>query len=190
VADVTLILGGIKTGKTRFAQGKAAEYDKRGETVVYLATAQAFDGEMADRIARHRADRPSHWLTVEEPLKIAEAYGKHRAGKGTVLLDCLTLWLTNTMAAALSPSAGPEDLPDRDGVLERVTGELEGLLAACRGGEKDLFIISNQVEYGLVSEYAFARQYQDLAGLTHQYLAERADRVYTLIAGIPLCLKE
>ena len=187
---IIFVLGGIKTGKTRFAQERAAAYDRRGEEVVYLATAQPFDKEMEDRIARHRADRPSRWQTVEEPLNIAGAYRSHASGRGVVLLDCLTLWMTNTMAAQIPPDAGHDGLPDKDRTWNAFTGELDRLLEAVGSGGKDIIIISNQVEYGLVSEYAFARMYQDLAGLTHQYLAARAHEVYSLIAGIPQCLKK
>jgi len=189
MAKLTLILGGIKTGKTRFAQEKAAAYDKYGEPVIYLATAQAFDKEMEDRIARHQADRPGHWVTLEEPLNVAWAYTGCASGSGVVILDCLTLWLTNTMTADLPAEADGEALPDKNRVWKRITEELDQLVLACRKGDKDLLVISNQVEYGLVSEYPFARMYQDLAGLTHQYLASRADRVYSMIAGLPLCLK-
>ena len=186
---IVLVLGGIKTGKTRFAQNRAAAYDRKGEDVVYLATAQAFDEEMEDRIARHKKDRPSRWLTVEEPLNIARAYKTHAGGRGVVLLDCLTLWMTNTMAAHIPPEAGTGGLPDKDRTWHAFTEELDALLEAVEKGEKDIVIISNQVEYGLVSEYAFARMYQDLAGLTHQYLAARSHEVYSLIAGIAQCLK-
>ena len=190
MAQITLVLGGIKTGKTRFAQARAAEYDNRGESVIYLATAQAFDSEMEDRISRHKADRPRHWITVEEPLKVAEAYENHNKEKGIVLLDCLTLWMTNTMAADMPPEAGVDDLPDKDRVWATITKEMDRLCLAVQRGEKDLIIVSNQVEYGLISEYAFARMYQDLSGLSHQYLANKANKVYSMIAGIPLCLKE
>jgi adenosylcobinamide kinase / adenosylcobinamide-phosphate guanylyltransferase len=189
MAELTLILGGIKTGKTRFAQERAAVYDKRGEPVIYLATARAFDREMEDRIARHRADRPGHWVTLEEPLNVAWAYSGCASGSGVVILDCLTLWLTNTMIADLPPGDDGDALPDKTRVWERITEELDQLVRACSKGDKDLLLISNLVEYGLVSEYPFARMYQDLAGLTHQYLASRADRVYSLTAGIPSCLK-
>jgi adenosylcobinamide kinase/adenosylcobinamide-phosphate guanylyltransferase len=189
MASLTLVLGGIKTGKTRFAQARAAEYDKRGEPVIYLATAQAFDSEMMDRIKRHKADRPDHWITVEEPLHVADAYERNSGGKGVVLLDCLTLWLTNIMAHNMHAQAGSDDLPDKDRVWATVTGEIDRLVAALGEGEKDLIIVSNQVEYGLISEYAFARMYQDLSGMAHQYIAARATEVYSMIAGIPLCLK-
>lgn len=199
MADLILILGGIKTGKTRFAQERAAEYDKRGEPVVYLATAQAFDREMEDRIARHRADRPDHWLTVEEPLAVARAYGKHAPGKGVVLLDCLTLWLTNMMSSDITATLDDmgergikpegEILPDKNRVWEEITAELNRLCQSAAEGEKDLIIVTNQVEYGLVSEYAFARMYQDLAGMAHQYLAARASEVYAMTAGIPVKIK-
>ncbi|MDC7224934.1 MAG: bifunctional adenosylcobinamide kinase/adenosylcobinamide-phosphate guanylyltransferase [Spirochaetales bacterium] len=189
MADLTLVLGGIKTGKTRFAQERAALREAQGGTVVYLATAQAFDEEMEDRIARHKADRPGHWLTVEEPLKIADAYEKQARGAGIVLLDCLTLWLTNFMAADLPPQGEPEKLPDKDRVWEVIVLELDRLCERVKEGDKELVIISNLVENGLVSPYAFARMYQDLAGLTHQFLAARAASVFTMTAGIPICLK-
>lgn len=182
MGNLTLILGGIKTGKTAFAQNEANQYDKRGEKVTYLATAQAFDSEMEDRIERHKQERPGHWHTIEEPLNLTKAVEPIFRDKGVILLDCLTLWLTNLMSQN-------EDLT-RDEIWEKITAELGDLIELIDKGSQDLIIISNQVEYGLVSEHAFARLFQDMAGLTHQFLAQRAHRVYSILAGIPLCLKD
>lgn len=166
---VTLVLGGARSGKSRYAESLIAPLGER----VYLATAEAGDAEMAERIRRHRARRGDGWTTVEEPLALAPALAVHaRPGRG-VLVDCLTLWLANLMAA------------DRD-----VPAEVDGLvqaLAACAG---PVVLVSNEVGQGIVPENAAARAFRDHAGLAHQAVAERAHRVVLVTAGLPMVLKE
>ena len=189
-----LIIGGVKSGKSSWASHLAAERESLG-SVCYLATARAGDDEMKDRIRRHQADRPSSWITVEEPdnpagyfLRLTSA-APAELQPSTVLFDCITLWLTNILAPF-------GDKPDREEAL--ALGEKEGrrLLMAvldwektAPGGTRETLIVSNHVEAGLISPWPLGRIFQDIAGLTHQMFAAEASQVYLLTAGIPQKLK-
>lgn len=168
----TLVLGGARSGKSAFAQ--AAAEAKAGETggrPVMVATAQAFDAEMTERIARHRQDRGSAWTTLEAPLDIAGALRGLRIGD-VVVVDCLTLWLSNLM------------LDDRD--LAAAAAEL---VAAVGGFDGTLWLVSNEVGFGIVPDNALARRFRDEAGRLHQALAQAADAVVLVVAGLTLRLK-
>lgn len=168
----SLILGGARSGKTRYALDRAERLagpeDRRR---VMIATAEAFDEEMRDRIARHRAERHAGWVTVEAPLPLAQAIGALGAGDVAVV-DCLTLWLSNAMAA------------DRD-----IAAETEALCAAVAACPADLLLVSNEVGWGIVPDNALARAFRDHAGRLHQRLAVVADEVILVVAGLGLPLK-
>ena len=166
-----LILGGARSGKSAFAQRRAIA---SGFEVVYLATAQAGDAEMAERIACHRAARPSDWGLVEEPLALAAALRAHAAPNRCLLVDCLTLWLSNLLAAG-------------DDALAAETQDLLTALPALPG---HLLLVSNEVGQGIVPLNPLARRFRDEAGLLHQAVADRCDRVSFVIAGLPLTLKD
>ncbi|MBM6592971.1 bifunctional adenosylcobinamide kinase/adenosylcobinamide-phosphate guanylyltransferase [Microvirga pudoricolor] len=164
-----LVLGGARSGKSRFAQD-AAEANE-GEKV-YIATAQAFDDEMRDRIARHRADRDARWRTREAPLDLAEAIAQETGPGRVVLVDCLTLWLSNTLLA------------DRD------PGEAGGgLRRAVRAARGPLILVSNEVGHGLVPDTPLGRAFRDAQGRLNQDLAQVCDRVVFVAAGCPVLLK-
>ncbi|RRN63072.1 bifunctional adenosylcobinamide kinase/adenosylcobinamide-phosphate guanylyltransferase [Caulobacter sp. 602-1] len=169
-----LVLGGARSGKSAFAQ-KAAE--QAAETVagaarpVLIATGQAFDDEMAERIARHQADRGESWTTVEAPLALAEAITALPAD-AVAVVDCLTLWLSNLM------------LDERDMATEATM--LVEAVAACPAR---LWLVSNEVGLGLVPETPLGRRFRDEAGRLHQRLAQTVDEVYFVAAGLPLKLK-
>ena len=170
----TLILGGAKSGKTSLALQKCEEYPAKR---VYLATAQAFDGEMAERIRRHQAERGDEWRTVEEPFDPASAIaGIDTASDAVVLLDCLTLWLSNLMAGQGLSS-------------DETRPKIEALLEAIKACPKDVIIVSNEVGHGIVPENKLARAFRDAAGAAHQILAARADEVIMVVAGLPMKLK-
>ncbi len=166
-----LILGGARSGKSAFAQRQAMS---SGLDVFYLATAQAGDAEMTERITRHRAERPAHWGLVEEPLALAAALNAHAAADRCLLVDCLTLWLSNLLAAG----------------DDRLTIEIDALLAALPNLPGQLLLVSNEVGQGIVPTHPLARRFRDQAGLLHQRLAERCDRVFLIVAGLPLTLKD
>lgn len=178
-ARLTLILGGVRSGKSDYAQRLAAE---SGRPVVYLATATAGDEEMAERIARHRAARPAHWRTLEAPTNVGQALEAVLAGGEVVLMDCLTLLVSNLMM-----EEGEEVTEGQ--LVARVTGELEALLEVCAAREAALIVVSNEVGMGLVPPYPMGRVYRDVLGRANQWLAARADRVVLMVAGIPMEVK-
>ena len=164
------VSGGARSGKSRFAE----EYATRpGSAVTYLATAQAFDDEMRDRIARHRDDRPAAWHTAEEPLNVAQA--ARAAQTPTLLLDCLSLWVSNLLLAG-----EPED---------EMLAATDDLLAALRERGGLSVLVSNEVGLGIVPDNALARAYRDALGRVNQRVAAASDEAYLLVSGLPLQLK-
>ncbi|WP_184807013.1 bifunctional adenosylcobinamide kinase/adenosylcobinamide-phosphate guanylyltransferase [Nitrospirillum iridis] len=167
VPGVTLVLGGARSGKSRFAEGLVTALPGPW---TYIATAQAWDDEMRDRIRQHQADRVPGWSTVEAPLDLAAALVRH--GQGPVLVDCLTLWLTNIMLA-------DQDVPTA----------LAGLEAALAARAGPIVLVGNEVGMGIVPENALARRFRDHAGRLHQRLAVLAAQVFLTVAGLPLKVK-
>lgn len=170
MAPVTLILGGARSGKSRHGEGMALS---SGLNPVYIATAEAWDDEMRERIAAHQDRRVGHgWLDVEAPLDLAEVIAEKAAEDRVLLIDCLTLWLTNLMLA------------ERD-----IDTEAIRLLAALAAAPGQAILISNEVGFGIVPENAMARRFRDLAGRLHQDIARDADQVLLMVAGLPVVVK-
>lgn len=167
----TLILGGARSGKSALAERLASA---SGHEVVYIATAQAQDAEMAARIAHHRAQRPGHWLSVEEPLALASVLEAHARPGRCVLVDCLTLWLSNLLGC--SDAARFEQ--ERDALL-KVIPLLKG----------QVLMVSNEVGLGVVPMGELTRRFVDEAGRLHQALASHCERVVFVAAGLPMTLK-
>jgi len=167
---VTLVLGGARSGKSRYAE-RLVENAASGGT--YCATAEAGDAEMAARIAAHRARRGPFWRTVETPLALAPAIIAQAAPENPVLVDCLTLWLSNLLMAGRQPEA-------EVGVLCRALHEAGG----------PVVLVSNEVGMGLVPETPLGRTFRDAAGCLNQEIAALADHVVYVVAGLPLVLKE
>lgn len=181
--SVTLVLGGARSGKSAHAERLARESRKE---VVYLATSRAGDAEMAARIAHHRERRPAHWRTVEEELALADALRAHCTSGRIVLVDCLTLWLSNLLFCDGRewPEVGTVTLPDRFGA------ERAALLALLDGeAPGDIVFVSNEVGMGIVPWGAVSRCFADEAGRLNQDVAARAERVVFVAAGLPLMLK-
>ncbi len=176
---LTLILGGARSGKSTHAQQLARE--RGGDDVLFVATAQALDDEMGTRIAAHRADRPAAWRTLEAPRHVGEAISQ--AGPcDVVLVDCLTLLVSNTVLA----------LPESASAVEAeaaALAEVEELIAEYRRGEASWIVISNEVGLGLVPPYPMGRAYRDALGRANQRLAAEADEVWFMVAGIPMKVK-
>lgn len=174
---LTLILGGARSGKSRYAQAlcQAASH------VSYIATARchAPDEEMARRIARHRADRPPTWVTVEEPLEVARAVREAQPADALVLVDCVTVWLANL---------GWEHRTLVDGEPERLILERVDELARTARG-REVIAVSNEVGSGIVPDNPLGRSFRDLQGLANQLLAREAGRVFLVVAGLPLTIK-
>jgi adenosylcobinamide kinase/adenosylcobinamide-phosphate guanylyltransferase len=167
----SLILGGARSGKSALAERIAHESNL---DVVYLATAQARDDEMAERIAHHRERRPQHWLCVEEPLALADALDAHARSERCVLVDCLTLWLSNLLG---------------DADAQRFERERAALLQAVPQLPGQIVFVSNEVGLGVVPLGALSRRFVDEAGRLHQALAQHCDRVIFVAAGLQMFLK-
>ncbi|CAN5389535.1 bifunctional adenosylcobinamide kinase/adenosylcobinamide-phosphate guanylyltransferase [soil metagenome] len=161
------VLGGARSGKSRYAQDRA---EALPGPHVFIATAEAYDAEMAERIARHRADRGAGWTTVEAPLELPEAIRGH-AGQ-VVLIDCLTLWATNLMLGERNVDAATDALCD-----------------AVRGFDGAIILVANEVGLGIVPDNAMARAFRDMAGRINQRVAAVAEEVQFLATGLPLRLK-
>ncbi len=164
-----LVLGGARSGKSRYAQQRA---EAETGTLVYIATGQALDAEMEERIARHRADRGARWRTVEAPFALADAIAAEARPGRVVLVDCLTLWASNLMLA------------DRDAEAEATP------IAECiRDAKGPLILVANEVGLGIVPDNALARRFRDAAGRINQTVAEAVDEAIFVAAGLTLPLK-
>ena len=179
MAEIILILGGARSGKSTFAERLAQ--DLGGSSVLYIATAEALDDEMRQRIAAHRAQRPAGWRTLEAPRGAGARVRALDGGEQVILLDCLTVWASNVLLALAD--APPEQIE------EALRQEVDALVDAARARESHLIIVSNEVGMGLVPDNALGRMYRDLLGRANQRLAQRADRVVFLVAGLPMWLK-
>lgn len=167
-----LVLGGARSGKSRRATELAAEHHGR---VAFLATARALDGDMAARIARHRAERPPRWTTLEEPLEVISACRRAAAAHDVIVVDCVTVWVANLMERGDGDSA----------VLAAADG-LAGLV-----GERLVatVLVSNEVGEGVHPPTELGRRFRDLLGFVNQRLAAAADRVTLMVAGLPVSVK-
>jgi adenosylcobinamide kinase / adenosylcobinamide-phosphate guanylyltransferase len=169
IPTLILVLGGARSGKSRYAESLVTVLPPPW---LYVATAEAGDAEMAERIAAHRARRGTNWQTVEAPHDLATALADAE-GTIPVLVDCLTLWLSNRMLAAAD--------------IEVETAHLEAALDSRRA---PVVLVSNEVGLGIVPENALARRFRDLQGRLNQRMAARADRVVLMVAGLPLVVKD
>lgn len=178
----TLVLGGARSGKSAHAERLAAA---GGKEVVYIATAQAGDSEMAARIAHHRQRRDSCWQTVEEPLALGDAIARHCTPGRLVLVDCVSVWLSNLLfsGAAAYPEVGPVEPPPA------FDTERKSLLEAVAQAGGDLILVANEVGLGIIPMGAVSRWYVDEAGRLNQALAAQCERVIFVAAGLPLPLK-
>ena len=164
-----LCLGGARSGKSRYAQQRA---EAAAGAPVFIATAQAFDDEMHARIARHRADRDARWDCIEAPLALAPTIDALSGQGKVVLVDCLTLWLSNLMLA---------DRP--------IEAEMSSLTRAMDRFDGAIILVANEVGWGIVPDNALARRFRDHAGRLNQAMATICDEVTLIVAGLPLCLK-
>jgi adenosylcobinamide kinase/adenosylcobinamide-phosphate guanylyltransferase len=173
---LTLVLGGARSGKSRFAQSLC----NPGSRVVFVATARGDDDdEMRVRIAHHQRARPKHWCTIEEPLALAGVVETHSADFDVVLIDCLTLWLSNLCW---------EHRDQSEDVLRTAVSQEAGRLIAS-ASVTNVIVVSNEVGYGLVPESPVGRLFRDLQGWLNQDFACAADYVYQVVAGIPIPIK-
>ncbi len=162
-----LVLGGARSGKSRFAQQRIEQHAGK---LAFIATAQPFDAEMLQRIDRHKADRDERWHTIEAPFDLIDAIREADRQADAILIDCLTLWLSNLMLA-------DKPIP---------AAQLCATVAQCR---HPVILVSNEVGYGIVPENGLARRFRDEAGLFNQQVAAAVDAVALVVAGLPLFVK-
>ena len=174
--ELVLIIGGARSGKSALAERLA----RRADRVLFVATAQALDGDMARRIATHRSNRPASWNTLEEPLDLAASLSEAVKGHDVVLLDCLTLWVSNTLL---------KDEGSRD-AERKILASTEDLLGLYETGGATWIVVSNEVGLGVVPPSSLGRAYRDVLGRVNQLVAGRADKVYLALAGLALEMKE
>jgi adenosylcobinamide kinase/adenosylcobinamide-phosphate guanylyltransferase len=177
-SSLTLILGGARSGKSDYAEALAVQLGRR---VLYVATAEARDDEMAARIAAHRQNRPAEWRTLETPRRVGAALASLAEAPEVLLLDCLTLLVSNIIVELESE---PQEI-----VEAAVAAEIDEIIAARQGLAVPMIVVSNEVGLGLVPPYALGRVYRDALGRANQRLAAQADRVLFMVAGLPLVLK-
>ena len=174
-SQLSLVLGGVRSGKSAFAEGLAG---KGKGPVLYLATGLAVDEEMEERIRHHQESRPSHWITIEEPLDLT---GRLTEVTGFVLIDSLDVWLANMMLEHKDLRA--------DELEESVLCHLDGLLKVIYKASATFTLVSSEVGLGLVPMESLGRRFQDLLGTINQRVAAQADRVFMVVAGIPTQIK-
>lgn len=172
---IELVLGGARSGKSSYAELQATESEK---PVIYIATAEAGDGEMQARINLHRQNRPQHWQTIEEPIALAKTIAENSGENTLVLVDCLTLWLNNILF-------------DKQGEVQQALFATESnkLLNVLTTFSDQLILVTNEVGQGIVEMNKMTRRFVDEAGLLHQRIAALSDRVVFVTAGLPQVLK-
>lgn len=179
--SIILVLGGVRSGKSAFAEKLVRQMER---PTLYLATGQATDAEMAQRILRHREARPDEWHTVEEPLELADGLATDLEACGpnnVVLVDSLDTWVSNLLLAHGGKSAGE---------LESLAkSKVEQLIDVCENSSSALVMVSSEVGHSLVPPNELGRRFQDLLGLVNQQAADLAHQVYLVVAGIPVEIK-
>jgi adenosylcobinamide kinase / adenosylcobinamide-phosphate guanylyltransferase len=179
VGALLFVTGGARSGKSSFAEHLARE---SGAPVVYLATMEAGDDELRDRIARHRDRRPDAWTTVEEPLAIAAALSAAPPG-ACVLLDCLSLWVTNRLMQAGTDAPAPAHV---DAIEAALDAEIDGFIEAAETRTGTTIVVTNEVGSGVVPPYPLGRVYRDVLGRANQRVSHAAGRAWLLVSGRPL----
>ena len=189
-SKLIFVTGGARSGKSAFALEMAnsitppiplfiKEEEREGvNRKCYLATAQALDSEMEERIARHKAERGNDWDCIEESLKVAEKIEELKGRYDVILLDCLTLWVSNLMHKS-----------QRSVVRGQEVEEIGQLVAVCKKSRTTVIVVSNEVGLGIVPDNQLAREFRDIAGMANQLFAKAADEAYFVVSGIPMRLK-
>lgn len=185
MTKLILITGGARSGKSTFAEGKAKEF---GQNVLYVATSKPIDDEMKQRIAKHQAQRPSEWETLEEYKNLDTALVNRIQGKDAILLDCITIMITNLML---------DECYDWDNITRNKVDEIESLIqhqierliSVSKMAEIPFILVTNEVGLGVVPPSAIGRDFRDIAGRMNQILAKTANEVYFCVSGIPMKVK-
>jgi len=196
MSQFTLITGGARSGKSSFAELLAAQAK---HPVIYIATAQIWDAEMAIRVKKHQEQRPTSWRLIEEPLNIRDTLTQLKDEDGVILLDCVTLWLTNMLLAgqaeqsAQTDQASPSESQTSSHIYKHVEPQIlskvQEVAQLAQEIKPNVIFVTNEVGQGIVPENPLARAYRDLAGRSNQILARKAEHVYMVVAGYPMDLK-
>lgn len=181
MGELTFILGGARSGKSTYA---LEQVRKTGKPVTFIATATAGDDEMHRRIEKHQAERPADWETIEAPTQIVKAIQAYGSIKPIVILDCITLLVSNL----LMMFDDPENITI-DHYLAAIEAEISPLLELIQTSEADWYLVSNEVGFGLVPPYKMGRDYRDGLGRANQQIAAKADHVIFMVAGLPMVVK-
>lgn len=186
------ITGGARSGKSAFALNLANSIVGAGlkpaltkNRKCYLATAQALDHEMEERIAKHKAERGEDWDCVEEPLRVTKKIEELKGRYDVILFDCLTLWVSNLMHARFIPSPLEGEGQGEGGLVN----EFDALISSCKASSSTVIVVSNEVGLGIVPDNSLARQFRDMVGTANQLFAKAADEAYFVVSGIPMRLK-
>ncbi|MBM9616790.1 bifunctional adenosylcobinamide kinase/adenosylcobinamide-phosphate guanylyltransferase [Desulfobulbus rhabdoformis] len=182
---LTLITGGARSGKSSFAEELIAQ---RGQKIGYIATARPFDAEMEDRIAKHRLQRPSAWQTFETPTNPAQALLEHGNQFDALLLDCMTVMITNRILTHDIDWDQPS-VDQLNQIETDILAQVSSLLAAASKSKADLVAVTNEVGYGIVPLAPLSRFFRDCAGRVNQRMAAAADDVFLVVSGIPMQVK-
>lgn len=187
--EITLVLGGARSGKSAWAEELATG---SGRPVLYVATATMGDDEMTQRIAAHRARRPAGWHTLESQVNVADAVRTTARPGETVLVDCLTLWVSNVILNEIGhePDADVLPLSEWTAIEAKLLTEIDALIADARERDIVLLLVSNEVGMGLVPPYPLGRHYRDILGRVNQVVARTAEAVVLMIAGLPVDLRQ
>jgi adenosylcobinamide kinase/adenosylcobinamide-phosphate guanylyltransferase len=180
MGQVILVLGGVRSGKSAYAQELAQQMG--GQQVLFVATAEAGDAEMTRRITAHRQSRPARWRTLETCQEVGPAIATHVGDARVVVVDCLTLLVSNVML-------GLGETPESSAAEDAVQAEIQALVRACQACTACCIVVSNEVGLGLVPDNPLGRLYRDLLGQANQALAAHAQAVYLMVAGLPVELK-
>ena len=182
---IILVTGGARSGKSSYAEQLVSSM---GEKILYLATAQAQDPEMEDRIAKHRLQRPSSWRTIETPTCLAKVIQSEGDGCDALLLDCLTVFLTNRILTHTVDWEHPE-VEHLNAIEAELIDEVQSVVKAASGIQAQLVVVTNEVGFGIVPMSPLARFFRDCAGRANQRLAAAAAEVFLVVAGIPMRIK-
>lgn len=186
MGEMVLILGGARSGKSSLAERMAK---RSGPRVTFIATAQPLDEEMRQRIAAHKAARPREWRTVEEPLDLATAVEAAIGDSEMVLVDCITVWVSNHICHIIAPESSSEWHHEVEALGDRLRDQVARLVAISRSSGATLLLVSNEVGLGLVPDNPLGRAYRDLLGAINRQMAAEAGKVLLMVAGLPLDVK-
>ena len=184
MGQIILVTGGVRSGKSAFAERYAAHCATAGAQVAYIATAQVYDTEMQQRVDLHQARRPANWSTYEAPFFSENAIRAAGKSHGVILFDCITMFLSNDMLQY------PEDEQERDSFVLHVEERIGALIQAAQEVEATTIFVTNEVGAGIVPEHRLGRLYRDMAGLANQQIARSAAEVYLVTCGIPVNIKK